>query len=122
MRMSTIRTVTLNISSRASRAAVRRAGQEHGHFHTFLRAEGMPVGVAPLLLRNRRKLQALRRRELSPSGAGIREEVSHLPWRLSSTARASRFRLFTTNRWVTGETTGIRPVMSSACSDRFASH
>src|ERR1700741_3064499 len=27
-----------------------RPPQEHGHFHTFLRAEGMPAGVAPLLL------------------------------------------------------------------------
>ena len=24
--------------------------REHGHFHTFLRAEGMPVGAAPLIL------------------------------------------------------------------------
>jgi hypothetical protein len=27
-----------------------RPFREHGHFHTFLRAEGMPVGAAPLIL------------------------------------------------------------------------
>ena len=27
----------------------RPASREHGHFHIFLRAEGMPVGAAPLL-------------------------------------------------------------------------
>jgi len=27
-----------------------RSAREHGHFHTFLRAEGMPVGAAPLIL------------------------------------------------------------------------
>lgn len=30
--------------------AVDRAVREHGHFHTFLRAEGMPPGVTPLVL------------------------------------------------------------------------
>ncbi|HEV2098672.1 MAG TPA: hypothetical protein VGR45_07060, partial [Stellaceae bacterium] len=27
-----------------------RPAGEHGHFHTFLRAEGMPLGVTPLVL------------------------------------------------------------------------
>ena len=27
-----------------------RAGDEHGHFHTFLRPRGMPAGTAPLML------------------------------------------------------------------------
>ncbi len=31
-------------------AAHGQPAAERGHFHTFLRAEGMPVGVTPLLL------------------------------------------------------------------------
>src|SRR5712691_5495686 len=27
-----------------------RGGNEHGHFHTFLRPRGMPPGTAPLML------------------------------------------------------------------------
>lgn len=77
---------------------------EHGHFHTFLRAEGMPAGVAPLLLPEMAVADA---HALSPQAPplkrGAREEVSHLV-AIAVDARGEPIRLFTTNRWVTGET------------------
>lgn len=68
-----------------------RAG-EHGHFHTFLRARGMPEGVAPLDYR-----QAT---EPWPAGA---DAHSHLI-AISMDAYGFPIGLFATNRWVTGET------------------
>jgi hypothetical protein len=77
---------------------------EQGHFHTFLRAEGMPGQVTPLLLP-----------ELAVAGVptvppqapplkrGARDEVSHLI-AIAIDFRGEPVRLFTTNRWVTGET------------------
>jgi hypothetical protein len=42
---------------------------EHGHFHLFLRAEGMPRGVTPLLLPEAgRAVEAWRARRSQPSG------------------------------------------------------
>ena len=77
---------------------------EHGHFHTFLRAEGMPVGVAPLLLP---EIAVADIPALPPQGPplkhGTREEVSHLV-AIAVDAQGEPIRLFTTNRWVTGET------------------
>lgn len=66
----------------------RRPG-EHGHFHTFLRPFGMPEGVKPA-------------HALSPS-LGENDALSHLVG-LSVNANGDVIRLFTTNRWVTGET------------------
>jgi len=64
---------------------------EHGHFHCFLRAEGMPPGVAPVPY----------------SGAACRPEgeeaICHLI-AISMDARGYPTHLFTTNRWVTDET------------------
>jgi hypothetical protein len=66
-------------------------GGEHGHFHTFLRPKGMPAGIRPAPL---------------PDFRPPKEEnaaLSHLV--AISMDRAGRpTRLFTTNRWVTGET------------------
>ena len=82
----------------------RRAGLEHGHFHTFLRAEGMPVGVAPLLLPEIAVAEAPPPPpQAPPLRRGIREEVSHLV-ALVLDWQGKPVRLFTTNRWVTGET------------------
>ena len=82
--------------------ADRRLSGEHGHFHTFLRADGMPPGVAPLVWP-----EAAVAEKAQPHGAprkrGMREEVSHLV-AISIDARGAPIRLFTTNRWVTGET------------------
>jgi len=64
---------------------------EHGHFHTFLRVAGMPKGMRPA-----RIAKTVPR----PSGS---EALSHLIG-ISMDKRGYPFRLFTTNRWVTGET------------------
>ena len=81
-----------------------RPTSERGHFHTFLRADGMPSGIAPLLLP---ELAIANTAALSPHGAprkrGARDEVSHLI-AIAVDARGEPIRLFTTNRWVTGET------------------
>jgi len=78
--------------------------REHGHFHTFLRAEGMPVGAAPLILPEIAvaDVPALPP-QAPPLRHGIREEVSHLV-AIAVDCLGEPIRLFTTNRWVTGET------------------
>lgn len=81
-----------------------RPSAERGHFHTFLRAEGMPSGVVPLLLP---ELAVADVAALPPQAAplkrGERDEVSHLI-AIAIDFRGEPTRLFTTNRWVTGET------------------
>jgi hypothetical protein len=81
-----------------------RPVREHGHFHTFLRAEGMPVGAAPLILP---EIAVAHVPALPPQAPprkhGKREEVSHLV-AIAVDRRGEPIRLFTTNRWVTGET------------------
>ena len=78
---------------------------EQGHFHLFLRAEGMPPGTQPLLLPE----AAIAKEHLptppqaAPSKRGARDEVSHLV-AIAVDAAGEPVRLFTTNRWVTGET------------------
>lgn len=64
---------------------------EHGHFHTFLRPKGMPDGVRPAPLADGAA-------SLDDNGA-----LSHLV-AVSMDAHGVPIRLFTTNRWVTGET------------------
>jgi len=65
-------------------------GGEHGHFHTFLRPKGMPAGVKPAKVA-----------DYHPP-ADPDDALSHLV--AISMDRAGRpIRLFTTNRWVTGE-------------------
>jgi hypothetical protein len=64
---------------------------EHGHFHTFLRPAGMPAGVRPAPL---------------PDGkpaAEADEAPTHLV-AISMDKYGLPIKLFTTNRWVTGET------------------
>jgi len=62
-------------------------GEEHGHFHTFLRPLGFPQKVLASLDREHQDNDAL----------------SHLV-AISMDNTATPIRLFTTNRWVTGET------------------
>jgi hypothetical protein len=80
--------------------------REHGHFHCFLRASGMPLGVRPA------KVPGLARSEI----AG--EAMAHLV-AIAMDEFGAPVRLFTTNRWVTGETwyAGADVV---AMLDRFA--
>ncbi len=63
---------------------------EHGHFHTFVRARGMPKGVKPINRPDRSQW---------PSGG---DALSHIVG-ISMDVRGAPIRLFTTNRWVTGE-------------------
>jgi Domain of unknown function (DUF6969) len=85
-------------------SAAQRSAREHGHFHTFLRAEGMPLGVAPLVLPEIAIANALRPPpQAAPLKYGGRDEVSHLV-AVALNGRGEPIRLFTTNRWVTGET------------------
>jgi hypothetical protein len=81
-----------------------RPVREHGHFHTFLRAEGVPAGTAPLLLPEIAvaDVPALPP-QAPPIKYGTREEVCHLV-AISVDSRGEPIRMFTTNRWVTGET------------------
>ncbi len=65
-------------------------GGEHGHFHTFLRPKGMPEGIAPAKVA-----------DFSPP-AGDNDALSHLIG-IAMDPRGHPIRLFTANRWVTGE-------------------
>jgi hypothetical protein len=76
---------------------------EHGHFHLFLRAEGMPAGALPLLLPEVAIANLPTPPQAAPSKRGARDEVSHLV-AIAVDAAGEPTRLFTTNRWVTGET------------------
>ena len=78
-------------------------GAEHGHFHLFLRAEGMPIGVAPLLLPEVALPDVAVPPQAPPRKHGRRDEISHLV-AISIDRAGEPIRLFTTNRWVTGET------------------
>lgn len=66
-------------------------GPEHGHFHTFVRPNGMPKGIKPAPVADYKKLDA-------PN-----DELTHLVG-ISMNRQGFPIRLFTTNRWVTGET------------------
>lgn len=76
---------------------------ESGHFHLFLRAEGMPAGVMPLLLPEAAIANLPAPPQAAPLKRGQRDEVSHLV-AIALDGCGEPVRLFTTNRWVTGET------------------
>ena len=63
---------------------------EHGHFHTFLRPRGMPPGIEPAPLPDYE----------APEGEN--DALSHLI-AVSCDKQGEPIKLFTTNRWVTGE-------------------
>ncbi len=65
-------------------------GGEHGHFHTFVRAAGMPESMQPA------RLPAALKRPLGDKALG------HLIG-ISMDKRGHPIRLFTVDRWVTGE-------------------
>ena len=87
-----------------------RPAGEHGHFHTFLRPRGMPPGTRPLMLPE----LAIADAPAAPSGPAVppapqpnqgieNDALSHLV-AIAVDAQGRPIRLFTTNRWVTGET------------------
>jgi hypothetical protein len=79
---------------------------EHGHFHTFLRAAGMPKGIRPAPYAGK-----------APRPLG-KDALSHIV-AISMDRHGSPTHLFTTNRWVTGET-WYRAEDVIAMMDRFA--
>lgn len=76
---------------------------EHGHFHLFLRAEGIPPGIAPVIWPELAVANAPAPPQSAPLKRGGRDEVCHL-LAIAIDWRGEPVRLFTTNRWVTGET------------------
>jgi hypothetical protein len=85
-------------------------GAEHGHFHTFLRARGMPAGVRPLVLPEFAVANnpAAPKAPLIPSAPATAAGEKADPWShlvaIAMDATGAPLRFFTTNRWVTGET------------------
>lgn len=83
---------------------------EHGHFHIFLRARGMPPGMRPLVLPE----LAIPDNPAAPQGPLLPSAPDRAvgedgdPWShlvaIALDAAGVPRRLFTTNRWVTGET------------------
>ncbi|UEM25186.1 hypothetical protein JL100_036005 (plasmid) [Skermanella mucosa] len=69
-----------------------RGWHDYGHFHTFLRPAGMPPGTRPAP-----------GNAPADAGAGDEAALSHL-FAISMSREGLPVRLFTTNRWVTGET------------------
>jgi hypothetical protein len=64
--------------------------KEHGHFHLFIRKTGIPENILPQMLQ--------------PHQEGIKtDDFTHL-CAISMNKFGKPLRLFTTNRWVTGET------------------
>lgn len=87
-----------------------RAGSEHGHFHAFLRPRGMPDGAQPLMLPELAIPDAPAQPQCpvlpparQPNQGEDNDKLSHLV-AISMDDRGWPIRLFTTNRWVTGET------------------
>ncbi len=87
-----------------------RAGNEHGHFHTFMRPRGMPPGTAPLMLPELAIANAPAQPDdpplapvAQPNQGGNNDKLSHLV-AIAMGRNGAPVRLFTTNRWVTGET------------------
>lgn len=63
---------------------------EHGHFHCFLRAKGMPPGVKPVAGAS------------GPDAPQGDQALAHIV-AISMDKKGHPIRMFTTNRWVTGE-------------------
>jgi hypothetical protein len=83
-----------------------RERPDYAHFHTFMRAKGMPAGVRPVEV------------DGGASGSSVADEpMSHLI-AISMTPSGMPERLFTTNRWVTAETWYRAPDVV-AMLDRF---
>jgi hypothetical protein len=81
--------------------AGQRAWPEHGHFHTFLRPRGMPPGVAPADVPP--PADAAEPATDEPGAPADNAALCHLV-AISMNPAGLPIRLFTTNRWVTGET------------------
>jgi hypothetical protein len=84
-----------------------RADPEHGHFHTFLRPRGMAPGTRPLIMPELAIADApsapVAPPVPQPNQGADNDELSHLV-AVAMSETGEPVRLFTTNRWVTGET------------------
>jgi hypothetical protein len=69
----------------------KRYGPEHGHFHTFLRPKGMPRWVKPAVVPDYKQPE------------DDNDALTHFV-AIAMNRAGYPIRLFTTNRWVTGET------------------
>lgn len=69
----------------------KKFGPEHGHFHTFLRPKGMPPKVKPAAVPDYKQPE------------GDNDALTHFV-AIAMDRAGFPVRLFTTNRWVTGET------------------
>jgi hypothetical protein len=77
---------------------------ECGHFHLFLRGEGFPAGISPLVFADSAvAAEVPPAPQSAPLSRGRRAEVCHLI-AIAVDAAGAPIGLFTTNRWVTGET------------------
>jgi hypothetical protein len=96
---------------------------EHGHFHTFLRGRGMPPGVRPLVLPELAIADAPAAPAAVPSAPQPNPGEDEDGWchlvAIAMDAQGRAVRLFTTNRWVTGET-WYTAADVAAMLDRFA--
>ena len=82
-----------------------RDAPDYGHFHTFMRPKGMPAGIRPAGVKH-------------ITSVVDNDAMSHLI-AISMTPTGMPERLFTTNRWVTGET-WYKATDIIAMLDRFA--
>jgi hypothetical protein len=84
-----------------------RTDPEHGHFHTFLRPRGMAPGTRPLIMPELAIADApsapVAPPVPQPNQGADNDELSHLV-AIAVSETGEPVRLFTTNRWVTGET------------------
>jgi hypothetical protein len=77
--------------------------REAGHFHVFLGGDAIPAWATPLVLPEMAVANAPRPGQSAPLRRGARDEICHLVGIAIDTS-GEPIRLFTTNRWVTGET------------------
>ena len=99
------------------------AGAEHGHFHTFMRQGGLSPGAHPLVMPELaiagNPAAPFEAALSAPAPAGDPDEAwTHLV-AIALDDRGRPLRLFTTNRWVTGETWYAAADVAAA-SARFA--
>lgn len=83
---------------------------EHGHIHTFMRPRGMPVGVRPLVMPElaiadapAQPVDPVSPPARQPNQGDDNDKFSHIV-AVSLDGAGTPTDLFTTNRWVTGET------------------
>jgi hypothetical protein len=94
----------------AAEASSREGAFEHGHVHTFMRPRGMPPGTRPLVMPElaiadapAQPVDPVSPPAPQPNQGDGNDKFSHII-AISLDAAGAAIRLFTTNRWVTGET------------------